>query len=75
MRSELTLRDITLTLFGQKYCYEKYDITGGDVGKKRQEFLPDKFTDQVICAGSNVSSSFSEKVCIFRVKFLDLRYH
>ena len=55
VRSELTLRHITLTLFDKNYCYEKYEITGGDAGKKRQEFLPDMFTDRVICAGSIVS--------------------
>ena len=59
VRTELTLRHIYLTLFDKNYCYEKYEITGGDAGKKRQKFLPDMFTDQVICAGSDVSSSFS----------------
>ena len=57
----MTLRHIYLTLFDKKYCYEKYDITGGDAGKERKQFLPKMFTDQVICAGipgSNVSSSF-----------------
>ena len=55
VRSELTLRHIYLTLFDKNYCYKKYEITGGDAGKRRQEFLPDMFTHQVICAGSNVS--------------------
>ena len=54
VRSELTLRHIYLTLFDKNYCYKKYEITGGDAGKRRQEFLPDMFTNEVICAGSKV---------------------
>ena len=64
VRSELTLRHITLTLFDKNYCYKKYEITGGDAGIERQKFLPDMFTDQVICAGSNVSFEVFPLECV-----------
>ena len=64
VRSELTLRHIYLTLFDKNYCYKKYEITGGDAGKKRQEFLPEFFTNQVICAGSNVSFQVFPLECV-----------
>ena len=54
-RDESTLRQIQLTVFNQDYCYDKYDISGGsDASKQRKKFLPDKFTEQNICAGSLV---------------------
>ena len=55
-RDELTLRQIQLTVFDQKYCYDKYHISGSsEDAQLRQKFLPNMFSKQQICAGSMVS--------------------
>ena len=67
-RDELTLRQIQLTVFDQNYCYDKYDFSGNsEDAKVRQKFLPNMFSEQLLCAGSMVSFQYFFKLHMFNL--------
>ena len=54
-RERTTLRRLPLAVFSNETCHQKYDLRGGsDAARKRKIFLPDMFTNQMMCAGSSV---------------------
>ena len=49
------LRRISLAVFSYETCHQKYDLTGNsDDARNRKTFLPQMFTNQMLCAGSTV---------------------
>ena len=56
------LRRISLAVFSYETCHQKYDLTGNsDDARERKIFLPEMFTDPMLCAGSTVILSLKKK--------------
>ena len=55
INSKGILRRISLAVFSYETCHQKYDLTGNsDDARNRKTFLPQMFTNQMLCAGSTV---------------------